>query len=99
MNDKNYKCNNCNIEYTNKNEYYFHINVDCPKITKTIYYMTEVLCLPSKKYRSCYRCGRLGHYYEEKECYATKDIDGYDITWGTKQSSSKKYKNHKNKNM
>ena len=45
MNDKNYKCNNCNIEYTNKNEYYFHINVDCPKRTKTIYYMTEVLCL------------------------------------------------------
>lgn len=93
------KCNHCNIEYTNIHEYYFHIHVECPKRIMTIYYMTETLCLPAKKNRCCYRCGRLGHYYKERECYATTDIDGNAITWGQIQPSKHKYKNPRNKNM
>ena len=100
-NSEHFKCNKCNIEYTNKNEYNFHIYVECPKRISTRYSLdlTETHCLLSKKYRYCYRCGRLGHYYKKRECYATTDIDGNNITWGEKQSSKKKYKNHRNKNM
>tara|TARA_Y100001970_G_C13916520_1_gene691270 strand:- start:461 stop:781 length:321 start_codon:yes stop_codon:yes gene_type:complete len=97
--NNSWKCNHCNIEFTNKNEYQFHIHIECPNKITTPFYMMENHCLQSKKYRYCYRCGRLGHYYKKRECYATTDIDGNNITWGEKQSSKKKYKNHRNKNM
>jgi len=80
--EETYDCDNCNIKYTNFNEYLFHMRVDCPMRERTIYYITETRCLPSKKHRRCYRCGRIGHYYGKKECYAVKDVDNNLITWG-----------------
>ena len=84
-----FKCDSCNIEYTNENEYIFHTNVKCPKRTKTIYYMT-VCHGASKKRSACYRCGRIGHYYRKKECYAIEDVDGNVITWGEARKLDRK---------
>ena len=80
------RCKHCNINYTNKNEWIFHIKVTCPVRTRSSIYMD------SKKNRLCYRCGRMGHYYKQKECYAFTDNNGVEITWGIRRNPSKKRK-------
>ena len=77
------ECKHCNETFTNENEYMFHRRVDCKiKIDITPRYITETRCIIPKKYLPCYRCGRLGHYYGKRECFATKDVDGNEIKWG-----------------
>jgi len=86
-----WKCDHCDIKYTNIIEWIFHRKVECP-------YWTVNPCAPdgrygdSKKHRSCYRCGQCGHYYKKNECYAFKDVNGITITWGIRRPLPKKNK-------
>ena len=81
---KNWKCGRCDIKFTNYNEWIFHRKVHCPNMTRR----EKNFVAPNGKYedtkknRQCYRCGRYGHYFGRGECYAVKDNNGKDITWG-----------------
>ena len=95
-NEESYTCETCNIIYKNWNEYRFHRHVVCPNIIKEYRGIFETRCLRSKKDKSCFRCGRYGHYYKQRECYATHDNEGILITWGTKTNPPGKFINHRN---
>jgi len=81
---KNWKCCRCDVKFTYYNEWIFHRKVSCPNMTscEKEYVAPNGSYENTKKNRQCYRCGRYGHYYYEGECYAVKDNNGVDITWG-----------------
>ena len=94
---ENWKCVRCEIKFNNFNHWIFHRKVGCPKMT----YSEKNHVAPNgryedtKKNRQCYRCGRYGHYYRKRECYAFKDSEGEVITWG--ERCIPKRKNHPEK--
>lgn len=91
-----YKCNGCNIEFVISTEYWYHVNVECLNRKRSSFHIGNTGIAPSKKYSDCYRCGRSGHYYLDKECYATTDVDGNLITWGIKCKPSENFVNRRN---
>jgi hypothetical protein len=91
-----YKCNGCNTDFAISAEHWFHVNIECVNRTKSCFHIGSSGPAPAKKYSNCYRCGRQGHYYLDKECYATTDIDGNLITWGIKCKSSETFVNRRN---
>jgi hypothetical protein len=84
---KNWKCSRCDIKFTNDIEWIFHRKVNCPNMTRSEkrHAAPNGRYEDTKKNRQCYRCGRYGHYYRLKECYAFKDSKGNDITWGERE--------------
>lgn len=92
-----YICQFCNNEFKTLCEKQYHCSVECPtRVNCNPFHIGGVGNIQSKKYCKCYRCGRLGHYYLDRECYATTDVDGNDITWGIKCKSPVKFVNRRN---
>lgn len=81
---RNWKCRRCDIKFTYYTEWIFHKKCDCPNTTgrEKWYTSPNGSYEATKKSRQCYRCGRYGHYFRRGECYALKDTNGVDITWG-----------------
>lgn len=92
-------CEICNIDFQIRTEYWFHVNVDCKQPRKRCFHIGNTGSAPSKKHSDCYRCGRTGHYYFDRECCATTDVDGNPITWGIKGKSPTTFVNRRNKRV
>jgi len=91
-----YNCNTCDAKFTIRTELWYHQNIECPNRRTISFHIGNSGTIHSKKNSDCYRCGRQGHYYLDKECYATTDIDGNPITWGLKCKSPETFVNRRN---
>ena len=64
-----YNCNTCDAKFTIRTELWYHQNIECPNRRTISFHIGNSGTIPSKKNSDCYRCGRQGHYYLDKECY------------------------------
>ena len=91
-----YSCKDCNAKFTIRTEHWYHQNIECSNRLSVPFHIGNFGPSPSKKDSYCYRCGRQGHYYLDKECYATIDVDGNIITWGIKCRNPESFINRRN---